>query len=229
MKDIVQKWEAAAAVYAESQELSELAESNKAVVKARFERMSGERVLDLGCGYGYYSDYFAGIGANAVGIDGSEKMIEIARERYPNLAFYVADIEKTLPLENESFDIVFSNQVLMDIGNVDFVFSECKRVLKNGGIFYFSIVHPCFYDGQWVKEDNGYKSAKAIDKYISCYRLTNRFWGETAHFHRPLSFYLNIAAKYGFMLKQALEPVSYDGIFKNKDLPLFFFAEYVKY
>lgn len=229
MNDIVQKWEIAAAMYAESQETSELAQSNKAVVKARFDHMNGENVLDLGCGYGYYSDFFARAGANPKGIDGTEKMIEIARERYPDLDFSVADIEKPLPFENESFDIVFSNQVLMDIENVDFVFSECNRVLKNSGIFWFSIVHPCFYDGQWVTDEDGYKSAKAIDKYISCYQLTNKFWGETAHFHRPLSFYLNTAAKNGFILKQALEPVSYDGIFKNKDLPLFFFAEYVKY
>lgn len=229
MRDIVQKWENAAAVYTESQENSEYAESNKSVVKTRFERLSGECVLDLGCGYGYYTDYFDRIGANAVGVDGSEKMIEIARERYPRSSFSVADIEKPLPFENESFDIVFSNQVLMDIENIDFVFSECKRVLKKDGIFYFSIVHPCFYDSRWITDNNGLKSAKVIERYISCYQMANEFWGETAHFHRPLSFYLNTAAKYGFVLKQAREPVSYDGIFKNKDLPLFFFAEYIKY
>lgn len=229
MKDVVKKWENAAAVYTESQEASELAESNKAAVKARFDRMNGERVLDLGCGYGYYSDYFDSIGANALGVDGSKKMIEIARGRYPSTEFVIADIEKQLPFENESFDIVFSNQVLMDIENIDFVFSECKRVLKKSGIFWFSIVHPCFYDCRWVTDKNGFQSAKIIEKYIDCYQITNEFWGETEHFHRPLSFYLNAAAKYGFMLRQALEPVSYDGILKNKDLPLFFFAEYIKY
>lgn len=228
MKNTIQKWETAAKVYAESQEASELAESNKTVVKERFDIMNGENVLDLGCGYGYYSSYFDSIGANVIGIDGSEKMIEIAGKRYPNLKFSVADIEKSLPFENESFDIVFSNQVLMDIENIDFVFSECRRVLKKDGIFYFSIVHPCFYDCHWVKDDSGYRYAKIIAKYISCYRITNEFWGETYHFHRPISFYFNTAAKYGFILKQALEPVSYDGIFKNKDLPLFFMAEYIK-
>lgn len=229
MRDIVQKWENAAAVYTESQETSEYAESNKSVVKTRFKRLSGERVLDLGCGCGYYTDYFDCVGANAVGVDGSEKMIEIARERYPRSDFSIVDIEKPLPFENEIFDIVFSNQVLMDIENIDFVFSECKRVLKKDGIFYFSIVHPCFYDSRWLTDNNGYKSAKVIERYISCYRMENEFWGKTEHFHRPLSFYLNTAANYGFVMKQACEPVSYDGIYKNKDLPLFFFAEYNKY
>ena len=52
---------------------------NKALVQARFPQFSGERVLDLGYGYGYYTDYFRTAGAVAIGIDGSEKMIELAR------------------------------------------------------------------------------------------------------------------------------------------------------
>ena len=42
-------------------------------------QFSGESVLDLGCGYGCYTDYFRTAGADVIGIDGSEKMIELAR------------------------------------------------------------------------------------------------------------------------------------------------------
>lgn len=225
MEDVIQHWDNAAAIFAEDQEKSEFAESNKSVIEARFKRLNGERVLDLGCGYGWYTDFFARIGAATVGVDGSEKMIAIARERYPNLEFTITDIEKPLSFDNGSFDIVFSNQVLMDIENADFVISECERVLKSGGIFYFGIVHPCFYDCKWLKNENGYCYAKAMNRYITDYSLTNEFWGGTKHFHRPLSFYLNAAAKHGFTLKEVFEPVSYDGATKNNDLPLFFFAE----
>lgn len=227
MEDIIQQWNNAAAAFAEDQETSEFAESNKAVIEARFRRLNGEHVLDLGCGYGWYTDFFARIGADAVGVDGSEKMTAIARERYPGLEFTLSDIEKPLPYTDECFDIVFSNQVLMDIENAELVISECERVLKSGGVFYFGIVHPCFYDCKWLKDENGYRYAKAMDRYISGYRLTNEFWG-TAHFHRPLSFYLNAAAKHGFILKEVCEPVSYDGVTKNNELPLFFFAEFIK-
>lgn len=228
MQNVIQQWDNAAAVYAEEQEKSEFAESNKAVIEARFKQLNGERVLDLGCGYGWYTDFFARIGADAVGVDGSEKMIAIAQERYPNLEFTIADIEKPLPFDNESFDIVFSNQVLMDIENADFVISECERVLKSDGIFYFGIVHPCFYDCKWLKDEKGYCYAKVMERYISSHKMSNEYWGSTAHFHRPLSFYLNAAAKYGFILKEVCEPVSYDGVTKNNDLPLFFFAEFIK-
>lgn len=228
MQNVIQQWDNAAAAYAEDQEKSEFAQSNKAVIEARFKKLNGERVLDLGCGYGWYTDFFTRIGADAVGVDGSEKMIAIAQERYPDLEFTLADIEKPLPFGNESFDIVFSNQVLMDIENADFVISECERVLKSGGIFYFGIVHPCFYDCKWLKDENDYCYAKAMEHYISGHKMSNEYWGRTAHFHRPLSFYLNAAAKYGFTLKEVREPVSYDGVTKNNDLPLFFFAEFLK-
>lgn len=155
-------------------------------------------------------------------------MIEIARERYPVIDFSVMDITAPLAFGNDQFDVVFSNQVFMDIENIDFVFSECRRILKTGGILYYAIVHPAFYDGHWLKDANGYGYAKAMDKYIKTYQFKNEFWGETEHFHRPLSYYLNVAAKNGFVLKQTCEPISYDGITKNSDLPLFFFAEYIK-
>lgn len=227
MKDIISQWNHAASEFAEDQERSEFAECNKKIVKARFKHFHGEKILDLGCGYGFYTDYFRSIGANAIGIDGSEEMIKIAQKRYPITDFSVMDITMPLVFANDSFDMIFSNQVLMDIENVEFVFSECKRILKAGGILYYSIVHPAFYDCHWLKDENGYRYAKVMDRYIKPYQFTNMFWGETEHFHRPLSYYLNVAANNGFVLKQTCEPISYDGINKNNDLPLFFFAEYI--
>lgn len=228
MKNIINHWNDAASKYTQEQEHSEFAESNKRVVKSRFTHLNGEKVLDLGCGYGFYTDYFRSIKANVIGVDGSEKMIEIARERYPLTEFLVMDITEPFAFENDEFDVVFSNQVLMDIKDIEFVFSECRRILKAGGILYYSIVHPAFFDGHWLQDEKGYKYAKVVEKYIEPYQFINRFWGETEHFHRPLSYYLNVAAKHGFVLKQAYEPVSYNGTNKNSDLPLFFYAEYRK-
>ena len=59
MQDIINQWNRAALKYTEAQEDSEFVESNKRVVKARFEHFSGEKVLDLGCGYGFYTDILA--------------------------------------------------------------------------------------------------------------------------------------------------------------------------
>src|SRR6266571_8162532 len=50
----------------------------------------GERILDLGCGTGHLTAQIAAAGAEAVGIDAAEGMIERAREQYPQLRFQVA-------------------------------------------------------------------------------------------------------------------------------------------
>ena len=224
----IQQWNDAAASYAAEQERSAFADANRGIVKKRFPKLYGEKVLDLGCGYGRYTDYFRRVGGRPVGIDGAETMIEIARKKYPDCPFYTADITRPLPFDDDTFDIVFCNMVLMDIDPVESVFSECRRVLKHGGVFFFSIVHPAFFNGDWQTDENGYQTGKLIASYLTPCVSENRFWGETAHYHRPLSFYLNVAADAGFLLKSTEEPRTYDGVTKNDDLPLFFFAEFYK-
>ena len=223
----IQQWNTAAQSFADIQEHSVFAELNKTIVKQRFKKLKGEKVLDLGCGYGWYSDYFRSIGGNVVGIDGAGAMIDIARKRYPDGSFSLADITRPLPFASGSFDLVFCNQVLMDIETVDPVFSECSRLLKPGGVFWYSIVHPAFYCA-WQTNENGYRFGKLVTSYLSPTVTENRFWGETAHFHRPLSCYLNAAADAGLVLTHTEEPRSYDKSVENDDLPLFFFAEYQK-
>lgn len=228
MSDTIGKWNDAAMAFATDQERSAFAEANRAVVKERFQKLNGERVLDLGCGYGYYTDWFQCIGGHPVGIDGAAAMIAIARERYPECEFDVADITKPLPFPDESFDIVFCNQVLMDTEHAETVFAESRRVLKRGGILYYSIVHPAFYNGSWQADKDTGITGKLISSYLTPAVISNRFWGETPHFHRPLSFYLNAASDAGLLLVRTEEPRVYDGAGRNGDLPLFFFAEYMR-
>ena len=224
---VISQWNDVAETYTENQEDSLFADANRAVVKARFQELHGKHVLDLGCGFGYFTDYFRSIGAEVVGIDGAQAMIDIAMKRYPESVFAVADITNPLPFEAGEFDIVFCNLVLMDIENIESIFAECNRVLAPGGIFYYSIVHPAFYKGEWKTDAEG-KTGKLITSYITPSESENHFWGSTKHFHRPLSYYLNLASEAGFMLVHSEEPRAYHEAAKNEDIPLFFFAEYRK-
>lgn len=225
---IIEKWNKAADTYAALQEKSEFVLINKKLVAKRFQDLHGKRVLDLGCGYGWYTDFFSSAGVEAVGCDGSEKMIELAKEKYSDCRFECIDIEKTLPYDNDSFDLVFCNQVLMDIENFEQLFKEAFRITKTKGVFYFSIVHPVFYDCRWEKDESGFRSAKIITRYLSEYSFDNDFWGETPHFHRTISRYINTAVETGFQLVHIEEPASYDGVTRSKEFPLFMFAEFEK-
>jgi len=90
---------------------------------------------DLGCGTGRLMQF-----AN-VGIDGSEKMLAVAREKFADKTFICADIEK-IPFEKDTFEALFSFHVLMhlDIAKARSVFAEACRILKPGGLLIFD--HP---------------------------------------------------------------------------------------
>ena len=64
-----------------------------------FDRLKeGDKVLDLGCGNGRFYDFFKKRKVDYVGIDNSERMIEIAKEKHPEARFGVSSgFETTFP------------------------------------------------------------------------------------------------------------------------------------
>lgn len=95
-------------------------------------------ILDFGCGDGIHSIKLAELQAKKiVGIDPSERMIELAQVRLAksgtsNLSFIIAD-GNHLPFEDKTFDIVLANYVLIAFSDLTRPLSEIYRVLKPGG------------------------------------------------------------------------------------------------
>jgi SAM-dependent methyltransferase len=100
----------------------------------------GETVLDLGCGAGFDSLLAArqvGDKGQVIGVDLTEEMIEKARENarlggFSNVEFRFGEIE-SLPLPDNSVDVVMSNCVINLSPEKDRVFAEAFRVLRPGG------------------------------------------------------------------------------------------------
>lgn len=92
---------------------------------------AGQRILDLGCGDGALTERIAQTGANVLGIDASEEMVEAARQRGLNAR--VIDGHQ-LPFDHE-FDAVFSNAALHWMLDPQKVLAGVKRALKPGGRF----------------------------------------------------------------------------------------------
>jgi SAM-dependent methyltransferase len=96
------------------------------------------RVLEVGCGSGYYSDVFATLlpgGVRYTGIDYSDAMIARARAHYPSTAFEVADATR-LPYADRAFDIVFNGVSLMHIVEYQAAIREAARVASRYCIFH---------------------------------------------------------------------------------------------
>jgi ubiquinone/menaquinone biosynthesis C-methylase UbiE len=108
--------------------------------------LAGLRLLDLGCGSGVHSLRFAQSGADVVGVDISEKMIELARraasDRGTRATFQVSDISMGLPFNDEEFDVVFTSTALHYVRDLPSAFAEAARVLKPEGRIVVSVLHP---------------------------------------------------------------------------------------
>lgn len=101
----------------------------------------GDRILDLGCGNGRFFEVFKNMQVEYFGVDISKKMIKIAKEKYPNRDFQVADA-LSLPFSSNYFDKIFSFAVFHHIPSKEFrlkFLKEAKRVLKPKGIFILTV------------------------------------------------------------------------------------------
>lgn len=103
--------------------------------------IKNKRVISLGCGSGEDSEYLRTLGAQSIGIDISEKLIDIAKLNHPQCDFRVMDMEK-LDFPDASFDFAYSSLAIHYIENWTKTFKEVYRILKPSSYFLFSCSHP---------------------------------------------------------------------------------------
>lgn len=94
----------------------------------------GERVADLGCGSGVFTDLLQRHGCIATGLDLSPKLIEIARHKFPAVTFVEGDVE-ALPFAEASFDAVLLSGLVHHLPDPSRCAAEVFRVLRPGGRF----------------------------------------------------------------------------------------------
>ncbi len=104
---------------------------------------NGYRVLDLGCGNGRHYKALKRKKIGYLGIDFSEKLLEIARKKYPQAKFKLGDITKPETFENTGkFDICFCIAVLHHIPGKELqkkVIKNIKKILKSEGILVLAV------------------------------------------------------------------------------------------
>jgi ubiquinone/menaquinone biosynthesis C-methylase UbiE len=108
------------------------------LVKAALGARRGERVLDIGCGPGFYAAELApevGPEGAIVAVDRSPQMLALARRRCEGLGhvtFHEGEAT-SLPVEDGGFDAAFSVQVLEYVQEIDAALAEMHRALRPGG------------------------------------------------------------------------------------------------
>ncbi|WP_255949439.1 class I SAM-dependent methyltransferase [Streptomyces odontomachi] len=163
----------------------------------------GRRVLDAGCGNGYFSRILAGRGAQVVGVEPTDNMCAFARERETELGQGVTYVQADLtrmPDLGEPFDAVVCSMVLMAIPDWKPAMRACVAALRPGGLLVFALVHPAFEElwGSW-REHGEYR----VRRYLEEYEVVGL---AASDFHRPISAYFNELASLGCRLREVAEP-----------------------
>ncbi len=117
---------------------------DETVVKEMLAHLRSNSTLEIGCGTGKNTALLAQISRQVSAMDFSTGMIAKAQEKFSfdNVSFTVADISQSWQFADQSFDLIVCNLVLEHIADLSFVFAEASRVLREGGHFFVSELHP---------------------------------------------------------------------------------------
>lgn len=166
--------------------------------------VAGARVLDAGCGDGWYAEQLVARGARVTAVDASARMVEHARRRLgDDVDVRIADLAQPLDFGDASFDGIVSALALEHVRDWDATFAELRRILVPGGWLLFSAQHPAFTGARLPS--GGYLQVRRVEER----------WGWVggavpAFYHRPLSAMVNALADAGFTIDRMDEPVPTD-------------------
>ncbi len=172
--------------------------------------VGGQRVVDLACGHGPIARDLARRGADVVGVDISEPLIAAARDREDQsplgITYVQGDVSAPGLLSDQLFDAATCNFGLSDIDDLAGALTNVARVLRPGGRFVFSILHPCFpgdgdVSGSWP-EDSGYFDERWWRAGGRLSTLRSRVGAN----HRTISTYMNGLVEAGLIIDRVAEP-----------------------
>lgn len=169
--------------------------------------LAGRRVLDAGCGAGWYAEQLLARGAEVVAVDASAAMVEHTRSRLAPLGVLhpggraqvrVADLAQSLTFaDDESFDGIVSPLVLHYLRDWGPTLAEFRRVLRPDGWLVFSTSNP---QTEVVRMD--------IADYFAIERIDEMWpWlGRVVYYRRPLTAIIDALADAGFVVERLVEP-----------------------
>ena len=209
-------------------------------LRAMLPDLGGKSVVDLGCGFGWFSRWAIEAGAtNVLGIDGSERMLNRAREMTSSrvVTFRLANLE-TVELPKAAFDLAFSSLTFHYLSNLGRIFAEIRDGLTPGGTLVFSMEHPIYMapSNPRFATGQGGRRIWPLEGYsLEGARTTDWLAPGVVKQHRTLGTTLNLLIDAGFTVRRVNEWSPNDALLEERpefveerDRPMFLLVSAVK-
>jgi len=179
-------------------------------LRALLPPLAGARVVDLGCGFGWFCRWAAEQGAAQVlGLDVSRNMLARAVEATPSpaVSYRIADLDQ-LALPAGAFDVAYSSLAFHYVADIRPLFRTIHDALAPGGHLVFSTEHPIYMaptSPEWTTSADG-RSVWPLDGYLNeGARRTNWLAEGVLKYHRTLGTTLSTLIASGFVLTHVEE------------------------
>lgn len=174
--------------------------------------VAGLRLLDLACGHGRLTREMARRGAVVTGIDISRALIakarEIERAELLGIDYVHADAASPEALAEEQFDGVICSFGLSDIDDLVGAIATVARVLRPGGFFAFSMLHPSFPGSPAHEATPSWPVGRGYydEGWWRSGTPPNGIRPRVGSNHRMLSTYINTIARHRLLIDAMIEP-----------------------
>ena len=116
---------------------------NSFKLKEKVKPLKKVKILDIGCGGGLLSEPMSRLGADVMGIDASDKNIEIAKFHAKkdnlNIKYLCASPEKLNT--SKKFDVILNMEIVEHVKDVDFFLQSCSKLLGKKGIMFVATIN----------------------------------------------------------------------------------------
>ena len=181
----------------------------RALVSEALAVRAGERILDVGCGPGFYVEELLGVvgpDGTVVGVDASPEMLAAAAgrcARHPNVVFHQGDAT-ALPLDEESFDAALCVQVLEYVADPTAALAQIHRALRSGG-------RVVVWDIDWATVSWHSEDPARMERVLNCWdeHLTHPSLPRTLAARLRAAGFSNVGVEGHVFTTHALDPEAF--------------------
>jgi SAM-dependent methyltransferase len=175
-------------------------------LRAMLPDLRGRKVLDLGCGFGWFCRWAREHeAAEVLGIDVSQRMLAQAKASTTDAAitYTQADLESA-ELPAAAYDLVYSSLAFHYLTGLEGLMSVVHRSLRPGGSLVFSVEHPIYTaptNPGWSADEAG-RTNWPVNHYLSeGPRFTDWLTDGVRKHHRTIATYVSMLLRLGFVLR----------------------------